>query len=106
MALGRHRSERQDALWISTDEVANGPGHPFYTRLNAIFAESGFDRWVEKRCQRFYARAGRPGIPPGVYFRMLMICYFEGLDSERGIAGRCADSLALVPLDAMPRTTW
>ncbi len=95
MALGRHRSERQDALWIATDEVAKGPGHPFYARLNAIFDEAGFDRWVEKRCQRFYAREGRPGIPPGVYFRMLMIGYFEGLDSERGIAWRCADSLTL-----------
>jgi len=95
MALGRHRSERQDALWIATDEVAKGPGHPFYTRLNAIFAEAGFDRWVEKRCQRFYAKRGRPGIPPGVYFRLLMIGYFEGLDSERGIAWRCADSLTL-----------
>ncbi len=95
MALGRQKSERQEALWIATDEIAKGPGHPFYTRLNAIFAESGFDRWVEKRCQRFYAKQGRPGIPPGVYFRMLMIGYFEGLDSERGIAWRCADSLTL-----------
>ncbi len=95
MALGRHKSERQEALWIATDEVAKGPGHPFYARLNAIFAEAGFDRWVEKRCQRFYANEGRPGIPPGVYFRMLMIGYFEGLDSERGIAWRCADSLTL-----------
>ena len=95
MALGRRKSERQDALWIATDEVAKGPGHPFYARLNAIFAEAGFDRWIEKRCQRFYAKEGRPGIPPGVYFRMLMIGYFEGLDSERGIAWRCADSLTL-----------
>ncbi len=95
MALGRHRLERQDALWIATDEVAKGPGHPFYAKLNAIFAEAGFDRWVEKRCQRFYAKGGRPGIPPGVYFRLLMIGYFEGLDSERGIAWRCADSLTL-----------
>jgi len=95
MALGRYRSERQDSLWIATASVAKGPGHPFYTRLNAIFAEAGFDRWVEKRCQRFYAKQGRPGIPPGVYFRLLMIGYFEGLDSERGIAWRCADSLSL-----------
>ena len=95
MALGRQKCERQEALWIATDEVAKGPGHPFYARLNAIFAEAGFDRWVEKRCRRFYANEGRPGIPPGVYFRMLMIGYFEGLDSERGIAWRCADSLTL-----------
>ncbi len=95
MALGRRSSERQDALWIVSDEVTKGPGHPFYARLNAIFDDAGFDRWVEKRCQRFYATEGRPGIPPGVYFRMLMIGYFEGLDSERGIAWRCADSLTL-----------
>ena len=92
---GRQKSERQDALWVATDEIAKGPGHPFYTRLNAMFAKAGFDRWVEKRCQRFYAKEGRPGIPPGVYFRMLMIGYFEGLESERGIAWRCADSLTL-----------
>ena len=95
MALGRHQSERQDALWVATDEIAKGPGHPFYARLNAVFADAGFDRWVEKRCERFYAKQGRPGIPPGVYFRLLMIGYFEGLDSERGIAWRCADSLTL-----------
>jgi transposase len=95
MALGRRGSERQDAMWVPTDRVATGPGHPFYTRLNVIFRESGFDRWVEKRCGGFYAKGGRPGIPPGVYFRMLMIGYFEGLDSERGIAWRCADSLTL-----------
>ncbi len=95
MALGQRKSQRQDELWIARDQIVRGPGHPFYRRLNAIFNEAGFDRWVEGRCQRFYAKAGRPGIPPGVYFRMLMIGYFEGLDSERGIAWRCADSLAL-----------
>ncbi len=95
MALGQRTSQRQDELWIARDQIVCGPGHPFYRRLNAIFDEAGFDRWVEGRCRRFYAKAGRPGIPPGVYFRMLMIGYFEGLDSERGIAWRCADSLAL-----------
>ena len=95
MALGRRKAKRQDALWIATDAVAKGPGHPFYARLNGIFAESDFDRWAEQRCERFYAKHGRPGIAPGVYFRMLMIGYFEGLDSERGIAWRCADSLTL-----------
>ena len=95
MALGRRRSEQQDALWVATDDIAKGPGHPFYARLNGIFSEAGFDRWIEKRCERFYAKHGRPGIPPGVYFRMLMIGYFEGLDSERGIAWRCSDSLTL-----------
>jgi transposase len=96
MALGRQKVERQDTLWVARSEVCRGPGHPFYVRLNAIFADAGFDAWVEKRCERFYARKrGRPSIPPGVYFRMLMIGYFEGLDSERGIAWRCADSLTL-----------
>jgi len=96
MALGKRGGERQDALWVATGEIVKGPGSPFYVKLNAIFAETGFDKWVEERCRRFYAdQTGRPGIPPGVYFRMLMIGYLEGIDSERGIAWRCADSLSL-----------
>lgn len=96
MALGRRNSERAEPLWVPTERIARSPGSPFYARLNAILAEAGFDRWVEERCSRFYApRSGRPGIPPGVYFRMLMIGYLERLDSERGIAWRCADSLSL-----------
>jgi transposase len=95
MALGRREGERQEALWIPTAAVARGPGHPFYERLNELLAEAGFDRWVEERCRAFYAAQGRPGIPPGVYFRMLLIGYFEGLESQRGIAWRCADSSSL-----------
>ena len=96
MALGKRSSQRQDVLWVATQEIAQGPGSPFYRRLNACLAQAGFDRWVEQRCEEFYAgEIGRPGIPPGVYFRMLMIGYLEGLDSERGIAWRCADSLTL-----------
>ena len=96
MALGKRNAERTDPLWVPTERIARSPGSPFYARLNAILAEAGFDRWVEQCCSRFYAgRSGRPGIPPGVYFRMLMIGYLEGLDSERGIAWRCADSLSL-----------
>lgn len=95
MALGKRRTERQDELWVAAGEVVAAPGHPFYRKLNAVLTEAGFDRWVERRCERFYAKFGRPGIPPGIYFRMLMIGYFEGLDSERGIAWRCADSLGL-----------
>ena len=75
--------------------MATGPGHPFYTKLNAVLAEAGFDEFVEKLCAPYYKEGGRPGIPPGVYFRMLFIGYFEGLDSQRGIAWRCADSLGL-----------
>jgi transposase len=96
MALGRRESEQQEPLWIASGEIVKGPGNAFYARVNAALAEAAFDRWVEARCARFYAgRVGRPGIPPGVYFRMLMIGYFEGIDSERGIAWRGADSLSL-----------
>jgi len=95
MALGRRGGERQEELWIPTAAVARGPGHPFYDQLNELLAEAGFDRWVEERCRAYYAEQGRPGIPPGVYFRMLLIGYFEGLESQRGIAWRCADSNSL-----------
>ena len=73
-----------------------GPGHPFYSKLNRALAAAGFDRFAEERCARFYAEGiGRRGVAPGVYFRMLFVGYFEGIDSERGIAWRCADSLGL-----------
>jgi len=94
MALGR-RKPKQDELFIPTAKLATGPGHPFYAKLNEVLAEAGFDDFVERRCAKYYKEGGRPGIPPGVYFRMLFIGYFEGLDSQRGIAWRCADSLAL-----------
>ncbi|MCH7602088.1 MAG: transposase [Planctomycetes bacterium] len=96
MALGRRAAQRQDQLWVATDKIITGPGSPFYTRLNLILADADFDRFTEASCAKFYAgETGRPGIPPGVYFRMLMVGYLEGLDSERGIAWRCADSLSL-----------
>ena len=96
MSMSKRRVERQPHLWINTAEIATSPGHPFYQRLNQLLLEHGFDRFVEARCASFYAETrGRPSIPPGVYFRMLLIGYFEGIDSERGIAWRCADSLAL-----------
>jgi transposase len=94
MALGRRR-EKQTELFISTTELARGPAHPFYTKLNQVLAQAGFDPMVEELCEPYYKSGGRPGIPPGVYFRMLFIGYFEGLGSQRGIAWRCADSLAL-----------
>jgi transposase len=94
MALGK-RKPRQEELFIATAKVVTGPGHPFYAKLNEVLAEAGFDEFVERLCRPFYKEGGRPGIPPGVYFRMLFIGYFEGLDSQRGIAWRCADSLAL-----------
>jgi transposase len=84
--------------------LVNGPGHPFYTKLNEILAEAGFDEWVEKLCAPFYKEGGRPSIPPGIYFRMLFIGYFEGIDSQRGIAWRCADSLGLRAFLNVPLT--
>lgn len=95
MALGRRR-ERQQELWVPTAAVHQSVAHPFYRRLNAVLAAHGFDAFMEELFRPFYSEGiGRPGIPPGVYGRMLLIGYFEGLDSEREIAWRCADSLAL-----------
>ncbi len=97
MSMGRREGKQSD-LWISHKDVAGAPGHRFYEKLNELLAERRFDREVESLCARYYAEAdeaGRPSIPPGVYFRMLLIGYFEGLESERGIAWRCADSLSL-----------
>ena len=94
MALGK-RTPRQSELFIPTAQVIRGPGHPFYTKLNAVLAAAGFDAFAEELCAPYYKEGGRPGLPPGTYFRMLLIGYFEGIDSQRGIAWRCADSLAL-----------
>lgn len=94
MALGRRKTQ-QDELFIPAAKLATGPGHPFYCKLNEVLAEARFDEFVEKLCGPYYKDGGRPSIPPGVYYRMLLIGYFEGLDSQRGIAWRCADSLAL-----------
>jgi transposase len=83
-------------MWIPQASLAKGASHPFYQRLNELLEESRFDEFVEGRCRRFYAaRRGRPSLAPGVYFRLLLIGYFEGIDSERGIAWRANDSLAL-----------
>jgi transposase len=96
MALGKRKHERQETLWIPTRQISKPPAHPFYKRLNSILVEHHFDDFVEKICAKFYApKMGRPGLAPGIYFRLLLIGYFEGLDSERGIAWRTADSLAL-----------
>ncbi len=98
MAMGKRKDARQEALFVTADGLAKSPGHPFYRKLNELLAEAGFDRWIENRCRQYYATAekrGQPSIPPGVYFRMLLVGYFEGIDSQRGIAWRCADSLSL-----------
>src|SRR5437899_6818915 len=95
MAMGKRKRE-QAPLWIPTTELPVSPGHPFYVRLNTILDAAGFDRFVEEQCRAFYAPVmGRPSLAPGRYFRLLLIGYFEGLDSERGIAWRAADSLAV-----------
>ena len=95
MAMGKRTSE-QAPMWIPTTDLPVSPGHPFYTRLNAILVAEGFDRFVEAQCRRFYAPVmGRPSLAPGRYFRLLLIGYFEGIDAERGIAWRAADSLAV-----------
>ena len=94
MVLGKRRDEQVE-LFVPTAKIALGPGHPFYAKLNEVLRLGGFDTFVEELCAPFNKEGGRPGIPPGVYFRMLLIGYFEGLDSQRGIAWRCADSLAL-----------
>ena len=97
MAMGtRKRRERQQELWIASSDIVPTPANAFYDRLNEILAKRQFDRGVEHICRRYYrGPLGRPSMTPGVYFRLLLIGYFEGLDSERGIAWRVADSLSL-----------
>ena len=95
MAMGTRQTE-QPPLWVATSDLPASPGHPFYTKLNAILDAEGFDRFAEDQCRRFYAPTmGRPSLEPGRYFRLLLVGYFEGLDAERGIAWRAADSLAV-----------
>jgi transposase len=96
MSLGRRQSERQREFWVSCEDLAATPRHVFYDRLNELLADGGFDDFVEELGAPFYAeKSGRPGVPLGVYFRMLFVGYFEGLDSQRGIAWRCDDSRSL-----------
>ena len=109
MAMGKRKDqEHQEEMWIPQAALAKGASHPFYQRLNQLLEESHFDEFVEGRCRQFYAeKRGRPSLAPGRYFRLLLIGYFEGVDSERGIAWRANDSLALrrflrVGLDETP----
>ena len=97
MAMGKRRRRlRQTSMWVATTDLPASAGHPFYTRLNRILDAAGFDAFVEERCAAFYAPImGRPGLAPGRYFRLLLLGYFEGLDSERAIAWRAADSLSV-----------
>src|SRR3989441_874522 len=97
MSMGtRRQRQRQEPLWITHTDLARAPGHPFYKRLNQLLDEGKFDEFAEKECAKFYAENnGRPSLTPGIYFRLLLVGYFEGIDSERGIAWRAADSLGL-----------
>jgi hypothetical protein len=96
MAMGKRKRDRQPAMWVTTTEFPTAASHPFYLRLNQLLREHGFDDFAEGQCATFYAETiGRPGLPPGIYFRLLLIGYFEGIDSERGGAWRAADSFAL-----------
>jgi transposase len=98
MAMGKRKQAMQESLFITANQLPKSLGHPFYKQLNQLLEQAGFDRWLENRCQQYYnheEKRGQPSVPPGVYFRMLLVGYFEGIDSQRGIAWRCADSLSL-----------
>jgi transposase len=95
MSMGTRETD-QPPLWIAASDLPASPGHPFYARLNEVLDTHGFDRFAENQCRAFYAKVmGRPSLPPGQYFRLLLVGYFEGIDAERGIAWRAADSLAV-----------
>lgn len=94
--MGTRKQSQAPTFWVPHAALPLAASHPFYSRLNALLAGDGFDAFVDGQCARFYAPGvGRPSLAPGVYFRLLLIGYFEGIDSERGIAWRAADSLAL-----------
>ena len=97
MGMGRKKDrEKQQDLWVAASEIASTPGHVFYERLNTVLAAEKFDQRVEALCRKYYkSSSGRPSITPGTYFRMLLVGYFEGIESERGIAWRGADSLSI-----------
>lgn len=95
MSMGRKAKARQAPLWVPSQTLAGTPKNPFYDRLNNLFDQHKFDLWVEDLCEPYFSPIGRDSIPPGVYFRMLFIGFFEGITSERQIAWRCADSRSL-----------
>jgi hypothetical protein len=104
MALGKRQRERQE-MWVATTDLPRSPGHPFYRKLNELLVEAGFDDWIEQLCApHYHEKLGRPSIPPGVYFRMILVGYFEGIASQRGIAWRCSDSRSLAEFLGVPVT--
>ena len=87
MAMGKRPRDRQPTMWVPATELPTAAGHPFYARLNQLLHDGGFDDFAEGRCAPIYATTmGRPGLAPGIYFRLLLVGYFEGLDSARAIA--------------------
>src|SRR5450631_381739 len=96
MGMGRKKDrEKQQGLWVAASAIVTTPGHVFYERLNTVLNAEKFDQRVEAICRKYYkSSSGRPSITPGTYFRMLLLGYFEGIDSERGISWRAADSLS------------
>lgn len=94
MAMG-HRDDEQEELFATHSNLRKAGGHPFYEAVEKVLRHNDFDKFVEGLCEPFYADKGRPSLAPGVYFRCLLIGFFEGIDSERGIAWRAADSMSL-----------
>ena len=112
MAMGRQKDGQGD-LMVSWSEMPRSPGHVFYDRLQPVLIEGGFDAFAEASCRPYYAaRMGAPSVPPGCYFRMHLVGYFEGIDSERGLEWRCSDSLSLRAFlrlgsrDRVPDHSW
>ncbi len=95
MALGKRKRQHQDTFWVPADKLGGGPRNAFYDRLNQLLGEIDFDGKLEKAAEPHYETTGRKGLPPGVYFRMIFIGYFEDISSQRGIAWRCDDSRSL-----------
>ena len=105
MALGKRGGEQQE-MWVATTNLPQSVGHVlFYRKLNRLLAEANYDCTVGKMCEPYYhTHPSRPSIPPGVYFRMLLVGYYEGIGSQRGIAWRCAASLSLREFLGIPLT--
>jgi transposase len=92
MAMGKRKCDRQPAMWVTTTDLPTAPSHPFYRRLNQLLREHGFDDFAEVQCAGYYTETmGRRSLPPGIYFRLLLIGYLEGIDSDRGIPPRRTD---------------
>ncbi len=112
MAMGQQK-DRQGDLMVGWAEMPRSPGHVFYDRLQSVLIEGGFDGFAEATCKPYYAaKLGAPSVPPGRYFRMHLVGYFEGIDSERGLEWRCSDSLSLREFlrlesrDRVPDHSW